>query len=180
MTYFFKGFQYRESTEKNQSFKDTGEDWLDIPERMTSFPAHTQIRMKPVTTYSISSGLNTIKLTDEEIAKITVRNLITNRTPFSVSIADSPPKFTLEHLQYRQKDAANPEWRPTSIGMPVRYTYATEFRIRPDHYHVVNTLDSVVKGSVAFHDIEDLAAYVDNRLRTNGLDFEVKKVKYGV
>lgn len=184
MTYLLEGLQYRASTEHNQSFRDTGKDWLDIPEKMISFPAHTQFRIKPLTTYQVSVSLNTTTHTDIAVVHKVTANLLEQGQSYQVSVFDKTPAWTRTNLQFRQPDSASKsEWQDATklLGAnPLRMTYATEFRQRPDHYHVVDTLDTVVRGSVVFHDIEELAAYVDKRIRTNGLDFKVSKVKYGL
>jgi hypothetical protein len=82
-------------------------------------------------------------------------------------------------LQYRVLSGVfNNNWNDlTRMSNELTFNGGVEFRIRPDYFHVVTTI-SITSGSITFEDIEDLAKYVDKRIRTNGLDFYVRKVKY--
>lgn len=153
-----------------------GAGWTDIEAGQVSFPANTEFRMKPVKVFHLHEGATYRTFTDRASLDKAIAEKLENEQTVQVSMGETTStKLSADNLQVFDGKT----WTSTQIGgHSVRYSYAAKFRIRPDYYHEVTTIDPLIRGSVSFHDIDELTKYVDNRIRTNGLDFSVKKVRY--
>jgi len=176
-----KGLQFRTNTApyggSDMFALVRGGGWVDVPEGKNSFHANTEFRMKPLTEYRLHENLtyktirNKTSLMEEISKKIDAGD---NIQVSQVEVATT--KFTDPLLQVKKND----QWVNISIGdKPVKLIYASTFRLRPDFYYQVTTIgNALVTGSVEFEDADKLAEYVNNRIRTNGMDFSVRKVRY--
>lgn len=153
-----------------------GGGWEDVPVGKTSFPTNTQFRMKPEMVYKLHEGASYRTFANRSSLMVEINKKLDAGDTVSVS---SGEQTSTKHSNPLLQVFDGVKWASVNIsGQPAVFAYAANFRLRPDHYHKVVTQDSLVKGEIDFHDIDKLAAYVDKRLRTNGLDFSVKKVKY--
>lgn len=191
MTNILEGIQYREPMLKfphwnprdPYSINDTYGDWQDIPEGLVTFGDKTQLRAKPTFSYDVSveSSVTYTTYKSKDAAMSAIANLIA--TGERVSIVPSTKIADITNFQSRKLQyyisVPNAQWIDLAgLGSVLTLPGKVKFRVRPDYYHVVDSIDPVSRGSVSFHDVDELAKYVDNRIRTNGLDFSVKKVKY--
>jgi len=165
---------------------DTWSNWVDTDGKVTSYPANTKFRVKPSFGYTVSSqkGIAAIQDSFDFNDKDAMMKHVATKLDggFRISISPTPHEQSItavvagRNIQYR---LGKDNWT-TLYGIATELVFSgpLKFRIRPDFYHVVDSLDPVSKGSISFHDIDDLAKYVDDRIRTNGLDFSIKKVWY--
>lgn len=186
MTNILEGVQYRSVTvpfadltpSKGMDIFDIikGGGWTDVEDGRVVFPTKTEFRYKPEKIFQLHEGTTYRTFTDRNLLNMAIKDRLDNEQTVQVSIGETASsKRSNPKLQTFDGKA----WVSVVIsGAPCHFSYATKFRIRPDYYHTVTTNDLLVTGTVTFHDIDELAKYVDNRIRTNGLDFSVKKVRY--
>jgi len=175
-----KGIEYSTYTSSSFSYAVEGVwgFWQPVPSGKTKFSARTRFRMAPVYAYEVR--------TDKSV-------VYKNRTDAMSEVAaylNIGMQATIRKFESPEDQVANPllqyqfgdgNWQQAQIGStPVSFTNAPEFRIRPDYYHRVTTLASasVANAVVDFHDVDALAKYVDNRIRTDGPGFTLAKVAY--
>lgn len=184
MTNFLAGMQYADRKKPFPSWNDSPSDvyymWKDVTDPNIVFASGTRIRMKPEYDYHlvVNDG-GPMHFGHKDTLMTAVARHVLNGDTVKISSAPSTRSAKIKNLQANTMDR-NGDWQDYSLGAsPLVVSRPMVFRIRPDHYHIVDSIDPINKGSLDFHDIEKLAKYVDNRIRTNGLDFSVRKVKYG-
>lgn len=182
-----KGLQYRTHTSPAFSAQPysgadmfdlvRGGGWIDVPEGKNEFPIHTEFRMKPLTVYRVHENLKYVTYRNKTSLMEAISKKIDAGDNIQVSLVEeATTKFTDPLLQVYRQD----KWTNISIGdKPVKLTYASKFRLRPDFYYTVSTINNpLITSHIDFEEADKLAEYVSNRIRTNGLDFSVRKVKY--
>jgi hypothetical protein len=158
---------------------DTYSDWQDVPAGTVSFSKGTKLRAKPSPSYEVflSDGTSSKFRTKDSAMSEVARALEIGRTAKIVTVNDRINSMGTERkLQY--KTPSMDGWSNFSVSSPFTLQTSYTFRIRPDHYHRVTTISGNTAADIEFFDIDALTKYVDNRIRTNGLDFKVIKVKY--
>lgn len=168
-----------------QTVSEPWTDWLDTDAHITKFRGPLKLRMKPTFEYVVSrrKGLDVTVDTfssKEEMSRHISKHIDDN-IDINIRRAETTTKSDIasRKLQYRVTNVTDSAWKNlTTVNSTVTYQGAIEFRIRPDHYYQVITNHNVIGGIVEFHDIDDLDRYISGRIRTGGLDFSVRKVKY--
>lgn len=184
MTNPFKGMQYADRRKNFPSWNDKDSDvyyeWKDVEQADMVFATSTRIRMKPETVYHLHVAGNSQVFYNKDTLMSAVASHVVKDQEIRIVPGVSPlATISVPKLQMKRYGVDSGDWTDIKVGSsPIVLNYATVFRIRPDYYHVVDSIDPINRGSVAFYDIDKLANYVNNRIRTNGLDFSVKKVKY--
>jgi hypothetical protein len=185
-----KNIQYRSPKEKVAGWQiPTYGDWtpFEVTENYKeyTFPSHTQFRLKPVIKFEVHLPDGSVgTFGDKDNAMFRVAELIDEGCKVTVQRVECsrlrPIQQELEgkNVQWRTAD----KWHPITTFNAQGYEFPVRLRVRPDYYHTVRTINTLgsmpVTSFIDFTDIEDLAKYVDNRIRTNGFDFSVVKVNY--
>lgn len=185
MTNFLAGAEYRFPRNGGIAFNPQWTEWMAIEYPTQVFPEATQFRMKPVIKYAVASESTSTVFDFEDDALNEVAEQIRLQKQVTLTkrevTGNFKETFSGKNLQFRNLlgELSPASWQDFSNFNPAGFGYAwnVEFRIRPDYQYEVNTLDGPVSGKQQFDDLEEVIKYVDNRLRTNGLDFSVKKVK---
>lgn len=188
MTNILEGVQFREPNPKFPHWNTTDEYartetygiWQDVPEGRVQFSAKTQLRSKPTFNYKVTAnGKSTTFNHKDEAMSAVAQNIFNGYETIIHPIESVYPKIIGADRKLQHRNNTGGTWIDVTIGTPFTCTAALTFRIRPDFYHVVDSAESPrIMGSVKFHDVDELAKYVDNRIRTEGVDFTVRKVKY--
>lgn len=183
----FDGVQFREHS-KGDKISWSSEpptfatEWADVGDRR-EFAKGTEFRMTPRTHYQVSlpqtkaAVYTTKKDVMTAIAIALEAGQFIEVTPIPVE-TDLGATMAARRIQYIvSDDRVVSSWQGFRALASVTLSPIT-LRVRPDHYHRVVTRDGLISGEVDFDDIERLAKYVDNRIRTNGLDFSVTRMAY--
>ena len=186
MTNILEGVQFREPNAKFPHWNRTDEYartetygiWQDVPAGRVEFSAKTQFRSKPVLSFRVTTQGSTTTHQDKDAAMSFVAQSIHNGYDVSIVCMPSPTPTIIGPDRKLQCTDQKGAWHFVTISSTFTLDTNSTFRIRPDFYHTVDTHDPLIKGTVSFHDIEELAKYVDKRIRTDGVDFTVRKVKY--
>ena len=179
-----EGVQYRNvKGSPNAWLAPVYEDWQDVPEGMVKFPGKTEFRMKPKNAYILHTKKNNMNVDlshttlDKAISEL--KSYVNEGKSVTIERVETTPDIFVEMTNRNvQFNASGGDWQYFRDYRFSGYSTEVVFRIRPDYYHVVNTIDHNISGQLKFDDIEKLAKAVDNRIRTDGLDFSVTKVKY--
>lgn len=185
MTNILEGVQFREPLIKFPHWNpkdpyvlnDTYGDWTNVPEGKVSFSKGIQLRCKPSVSYKVTILSSTTIHKDKNAAMSVVAQALESNKTAMISAVEGA-LLTIGPDRKLQYKTGTSKWQGITIASSFTVDATYTFRIRPDFYHIVDSTDPISRGSLDFHDIEDLAKYVDNRIRTNGMDFRVTKVKY--
>lgn len=186
MINILEGVQYRTNTVSHANLTPSkgwdmfdlfqGGGWEDVKPGEITFPANTQLRMKPELVYKTHGGATPGTFNNRATLLDEINKKLDKKETVQVTVEEKTSSKVSDSL-LQVFDGKS--WKYVVIsGNTTVFTYAPKFRLRPDHYHRVMTLDGVIKGELEFYDTDELAKYVDNRIRTNGLNFSVTKVKY--
>lgn len=189
MTNHFKDVEYRELVGAPGWAPPVYKEWTPVPASIQNmrFASGTQFRMKPTVSYAVEfnatkevAGYSTYDV--KQNAVDFVATLLENSTdPISVKRVEISKDFHTElfnrNVQFRILGTAT-KWQSISGFQTEGYNGELSLRVRPDYYYRVSTIDNLVVGHVEFDDVERVAEYVNNRIRTEGLDFQVRKIRY--
>lgn len=183
MTNPLKGLQYR--TYKPNQFvtyldgEDNYEEWKDVENLNEAFPSGTQLRIKPEYVYRVEDDTFVRDFTDKDKAMSYLAGLVEGgkapairRDEKSTNLEDF---LMSRHVQF---SIGNGKWQPLTYMNAHRFSNRTFLRIRPDEYFVVSASSGISKAELRFEDVESLAKYLNDKVRTGMYNFSVRSVKY--
>lgn len=187
MTHPLEGVQFRARKATFPTYKeDEYEDWSNVPVTGTTskiFATGTQFRMAPVIQYQVIDEAH--KITDGFLSKTDamalVSKLIDAGQPATIKSIDKTPDL-IQHLFNRNVQfsvAGTYTWRAMTYFNPSSVEGRISFRVRPDHHFQVAFTNPLQSAVIDFDDVEKLAQYVDNKIRTGHYDFNVRAISYG-
>lgn len=183
MTNPLAGLQYR--TYKANQFvtyidgDGNYEEWKDVENLNDYFPSGTQLRIKPEYVYQVADDTFVKDFTDKDKAMSYLAGLVEGgkaptirRDEKSTNLADF---LESKRVQF---STGNGKWQPFTYMNAHRFSNRALLRIRPDEYFVVTVVNGISKSELQFEDVESLAKYLNDKVRTGMYNFSVRSVKY--
>lgn len=159
---------------------DNYEDWQDVTDLNYVYPTGTQLRVKPVVTYDVKDDLLVKPFSDRDQAINYMTGLVESGKTVSIKRVDKSKdlgKF-LSDKKVQWCTPGTDRWQAMSYLNYSRFPNRVQLRIRPDEYFVVTVSNGMAQSDIHFEDVESLAKYLDNKVRTGMYNFSVKAVKY--
>ena len=193
MTNFLKDVEYRYLSKGGYSVAGNGfTEWEPVNRIDRVFPEGTVFRVTPYTEYEISTdeGVQE-KFRNKDKALSSVARLVTDGHEVTIQgnvyVPDVKLRLVENKVEFRTRSTnkagtvvTHGDWYNFyTFSLEYGYAQEIELRQRPDFQYKVTTIDDVISGEVSFDDVDKLTQYLDNRIRTNGMDFSVRRVPYG-